>query len=187
MATTTTVWDRLTQDENKTDPMKLPPKERLELLPKRAKAMLLRSVDNGALAPTARQDDLNKIIAFGFFNDRDWALTTEAYEAFGKKKPDTRSLSEKIRDGVYVSTIPHPRSRDYEGGSQNPHYVQDRKRYHEDIGRLNAKFKEDLFKEHGVEGHPKAEKCYAIAYDHGHSAGMSEVANYFEEFVELIK
>jgi hypothetical protein len=53
--------------------------------------------------------------------------------------------------------------------------------------RLSDLFKEDLFKEHGVSEHPKRERCYSLAYEYGHSSGYSEVANYFNELVNLIK
>jgi hypothetical protein len=53
--------------------------------------------------------------------------------------------------------------------------------------RLAQEFYTDLLDEHGVTDHPKAAKCYSIAYDMGHSAGYSEVASYFDTLVDLIK
>jgi len=53
--------------------------------------------------------------------------------------------------------------------------------------RLEQEFKADLFKETGVTGHPKANKCYGIAYDYGHHAGFEEVASHFDTLVDLIK
>lgn len=47
-------------------------------------------------------------------------------------------------------------------------------------------FKADLLAEFGVSG-PKADKCFELAWSHGHAAGLQDVAQYFEEFVELIK
>ena len=48
-------------------------------------------------------------------------------------------------------------------------------------------FHDDLLAEYGVTDNPKAEKCFRLAWEHGHSAGHEEVALYFGEFVELIK
>lgn len=59
--------------------------------------------------------------------------------------------------------------------------------YNAESNRLTAEFKRDLFVEHGVTDHPKAERCYSLAWEHGHSAGLCEVANYFDDFVDLIK
>ena len=34
---------------------------------------------------------------------------------------------------------------------------------------------------------PKVIKCFDIAWDYGHSAGLHEVESYFDDLVELIK
>lgn len=47
--------------------------------------------------------------------------------------------------------------------------------------------KKRLFEECDVEDNPKADLCWAKAYEHGHSAGYDEVANCFYDLVELIK
>jgi len=52
---------------------------------------------------------------------------------------------------------------------------------------LTDEFKRDLFEEHGVTGHPKAELAFKLAWDYGHSSGLNEVVSYFEELVDLIK
>lgn len=59
--------------------------------------------------------------------------------------------------------------------------------YGAEQSRLEQEFKTDLFEEHGVIDHPKANKCYGIAYDYGHSSGYQEIANYFDTLVDLIK
>jgi hypothetical protein len=48
-------------------------------------------------------------------------------------------------------------------------------------------FHDDLLKEFKVENNPKAEKCYSLAWEHGHAYGYHEVYYYFSEFVTLIK
>ena len=54
------------------------------------------------------------------------------------------------------------------------------------VGELLAEFKADLLADNGVSG-PKADKAYSLAWEYGHSSGLSEVVNYFEDLVELIK
>ena len=51
---------------------------------------------------------------------------------------------------------------------------------------LLDKFQADLEKEFGVEDNPKKNKLYSIAWDMGHSSGLSEVYHYYSELVELI-
>ncbi len=48
-------------------------------------------------------------------------------------------------------------------------------------------FKKALAEEYGVVGNPKFEKCYSIAYSHGHSCGFSDVENFFSDIVDLIR
>lgn len=40
---------------------------------------------------------------------------------------------------------------------------------------------------HGMVGHPKADELWNLAYEHGHSAGFSEVEIYYSDFVRLVK
>jgi hypothetical protein len=58
--------------------------------------------------------------------------------------------------------------------------------YRAETSRLHDKFKADLEEEFGVVGNPKADLLFSIAWEHGHSAGYSEVYNYYSEFVVLI-
>lgn len=49
-------------------------------------------------------------------------------------------------------------------------------------------FKVLLAEEYGLSRqHPKFENVYALAYQHGHSSGFSEVEGYFVDLVELVK
>lgn len=66
-------------------------------------------------------------------------------------------------------------------------FMMQRQTYGAEQSRLEQEFKSDLFEMHGVTYNPKAEKCYGIAYDYGHSAGFEEVAGYFDTLVDLIK
>lgn len=55
-----------------------------------------------------------------------------------------------------------------------------------EMGKVETDLKAALAKELGLEGHPKFDKLYTIAYQHGHSSGFNEVAMYAEEFSELL-
>ena len=46
-------------------------------------------------------------------------------------------------------------------------------------------FEKDLLDDYNVKG-SKAEKCYSLAWEYGHSSGYREVISYFEDLVELI-
>ena len=59
-------------------------------------------------------------------------------------------------------------------------------KYHEDYNAAMERFKNDLFEYHGIEDNPKREKAYSLAWDHGHSSGLSEVACFMEDFVVWI-
>jgi hypothetical protein len=61
------------------------------------------------------------------------------------------------------------------------------KSYNAEDRRLEALFKSDLEKEHGVENNPKKDLLYSIAWEEGHSAGYYEVAIKYDDLVELIK
>jgi hypothetical protein len=48
-------------------------------------------------------------------------------------------------------------------------------------------FDDDVFADLGISDNPKRHKLMAIAWEHGHSCGYSEVYYYASELVELIK
>ena len=45
----------------------------------------------------------------------------------------------------------------------------------------------DLEAFYGMRGHPKAALLYGKAWEMGHHAGLQEVANYYDDLVELVK
>lgn len=59
--------------------------------------------------------------------------------------------------------------------------------YTEELNSSIREFKKDLFAEFGVSNNPKAELCYSLAYDRGHSSGFSEIYNEFSDLVKLIQ
>ena len=89
------------------------------------------------------------------------------------------TVQEKLASEAYRTKRPYPSPTD-------PNRKALKKAHNEDTARLEDQFRADLFEEYGVSGHPKANLCYSKAWEHGHSAGLSEVALYFEDFVELI-
>jgi hypothetical protein len=50
-----------------------------------------------------------------------------------------------------------------------------------------SEFKADLLADEGVSDNPLADKAYSIAYEHGHSSGMSEVRTEFYDLADLIR
>lgn len=49
------------------------------------------------------------------------------------------------------------------------------------------RFKNDVLQANGLEGHPKADKIYSIAWEEGHSNGLTEVAHWVHKLSELVK
>lgn len=66
-------------------------------------------------------------------------------------------------------------------------YKKVRTVYYKNQSDMNTLFVKDLFEEFGVTNNPKANKCYAIVYEHGHSSGNEEIYYWFMELVDLIK
>lgn len=53
--------------------------------------------------------------------------------------------------------------------------------------KAKEEFKNDLFKELGIENHPKKDKLFILAWLWGNTYGYQEIYNVAEELVELIK
>lgn len=104
--------------------------------------------------------------------------TKTAKKATSVKDRAPKSFEDKIKDGDYKTKLP------YVLGKND---LEARHAYRADRERLEEAYKEDLFAEHGVTNHPKADAVFNLAWDYGHSAGLNEVANYFSEIVTLIK
>lgn len=51
--------------------------------------------------------------------------------------------------------------------------------------RLYNLFKEDALEEVGLSDHPKKDKAFAFAWEHGHSAGYPAVMVWLEELVDF--
>lgn len=58
--------------------------------------------------------------------------------------------------------------------------------YGAETSRLLELFKRDMFEDLGIADNPKRDKLFSIAWDKGHSAGLSEVYNEAQDLVDLI-
>lgn len=91
---------------------------------------------------------------------------------------DNRSIYEKIRSEYYKNNLPY-------SGKSNDKEI--REAWGNEESRLTALFKHDCEKEFKIVGHQKADKLFQVAWSMGHSSGYSEVWNYYQELVELVK
>lgn len=67
--------------------------------------------------------------------------------------------------------------------------TQVRKRYEEELTRLNAKksLRERLEADNGIGDHPKRNLLWEKAWEHGHSGGDHEVEFWYGEFLEMLQ
>lgn len=110
------------------------------------------------------------------------------------------SVFDFIREGKYESKVPCSveivpvnedtmtvrQAREHKEAEKERDRRQ-RRLHDEERARLNAMVKADLEEEYGVIGHPKADKLWEIAWEHGHSSGYHDVACHYAELVELIQ
>lgn len=92
------------------------------------------------------------------------------------------TVSEKVSRGDYTPKVAYPPYSDKGDAAR-----AERDAYRTEQGRLTQLFKHDLEVENGVENNAKKEKVFDLAWSHGHSSGFYEVANYYNQFVDLIK
>lgn len=99
------------------------------------------------------------------------------------------SIFERINAGEFKNNKPWPPFKEFKDRNKpdSEKRTKMKKEYQEEQHRLHMEFKKALYAEYGVEGNPKAEMAYAIAYDKGHSSGYSEIAIEFDTIVPLIK
>ena len=107
------------------------------------------------------------------------------------------TVREKIRAGGYANPMawefkPIPVTDDMTIAGAREHKERERTRrtahrktYNEAEAECMRVFRADLEAEHGMADHPKADRLYELAWEHGHSGGLEEVVNFYEEFVDL--
>lgn len=111
----------------------------------------------------------------------------------------TISVRDNIDAGRYENKVPYAyekipindgmtikQAREHEAEQKRLKQEQ-RDKHCMETARLTRLFRADLESEHGVSSHPKASKVWEMAWDSGHSGGLHEIANRYDEFVELIK
>ena len=107
---------------------------------------------------------------------------------------------ENIQKGLYDNKLAFPIKKgfmiyknckhcgsSYIDKEEEKKYVTAKLKYRHENAVMLGKLKQDLIKEAGIEGHPKADTLWNLAYDQGHSAGLQEIYNIFFEFLDLIK
>lgn len=92
------------------------------------------------------------------------------------------TVRERINAGEYRTKLPHPKWTD-----NNEDKRTKLKAYYDDVNKLTNEFKINALKELGIYQHPKASRCWELAWDYGHSAGFIEVFNYLDDLSELMK
>jgi len=96
----------------------------------------------------------------------------------------------KLAQGCYENKLPYnpPKSTVF---GVDVVWAEDKKRVRDahsaEDRRIHELFKKDLFEEYDVADNPKREKCFAIAWERGHSSGYNDVACVFGDIVELIR
>lgn len=91
------------------------------------------------------------------------------------------SIREQIAAGKYNNKVPYP---DRKLPAQELHSKL--KAYHAGADVARAEFRVDLESEYHMSHHPKADKLWNLAWEHGHSSGLVDVVHYYEDFLELI-
>ena len=100
------------------------------------------------------------------------------------KMPNELRLTASMMTGPQLKAIPQIKA-DYDKALQESD--ESLKAYNVDQNRLNGVFEADCAKECGIEDHPKRGKLFGIAWDLGHSSGLSEVWLYYQRLSELLQ
>jgi hypothetical protein len=66
-------------------------------------------------------------------------------------------------------------------------YKEARAIYYEFEKQILSEFQDELISRLGLLDHPKANKLYEMAWEHGHASGLGEVASYAEDLAQLLK
>lgn len=103
---------------------------------------------------------------------------------YSEYKANMMSVFDRTQTGTVVG-LKARRAKYEDEVKENGKHINDA--YRVDEQRLKQDFREDMAKEEGVFGHSKEPKLFNLAWEHGHSSGLSEVLNYYQEFVELVK
>lgn len=94
-------------------------------------------------------------------------------------------FEEKLHGSYYKNDLPFPSLKDCDGDM----LVRDQKRaqYRERERIIYSMFKRDALEALGVSDHPKVDKLWTLAWEHGHASGFHDVWSWLNELVVLIK
>jgi hypothetical protein len=59
--------------------------------------------------------------------------------------------------------------------------------YRKEEGRLNDIFKQDCEEAEGFTNHPKKDKLWSKAWEHGHASGYGDIYSWYRELAELLR
>lgn len=96
-----------------------------------------------------------------------------------KVKSENDDVYDRIQMGVYNNYLPYPDKSD-------PLFKNRLARYRAMEGQLHDEFKQDLFKEAGIENNPKRDLLFSKAWERGHCCGLGDVHGCFFDLLELI-
>lgn len=97
-----------------------------------------------------------------------------------------KSFEEKLHEDFYKNELPYPSLKDCEGDMLKRDQARSAFRERERI--IYSTFKSDAFQALGIkESHPKAQKLWDLAWDHGHASGYHDVWTWLNELAELIR
>ena len=89
---------------------------------------------------------------------------------------NVKDLKDAIRSGRYATKL-------------DP--TGDRHLYDMELMDLALRFRRDVITAFGLVGHPKADECFGLAWDHGYTAapgtnGLDTVVSHFQDFERLL-
>lgn len=91
------------------------------------------------------------------------------------------NLRERVYTDEFKNKVPYPHRT-----SDHSLWILQKKIYNEGAETVKAKFRAALEKEYHTTGSPKADLLWEMAWDAGHSCGLSEVLSYYEKFAALV-
>lgn len=86
-----------------------------------------------------------------------------------------------------IKLVQEEAKRKTERAFQRDQQREEMRRKNEEARRQAEELKARLERENGVVNHPKRDLLWAKAWEHGHSAGLSEVEIWYDDLVELLK
>ena len=89
------------------------------------------------------------------------------------------TVLEKINSGEYTSKL-YPKNLTRGSAEWREAWLLFKK---DEQGKI-IQFRDDLFREYGVENHPDRQTCFSMSWEEGHATGLADVAYYFIEYVE---